>query len=531
MKKSIKIILSLVLVLTLTSSIVFAQTYTVQEGDLLWKIADNFGVELDTLVEVNDIDNANLIYPGDELTIPGTETATTATATPKYVFYFIGDGLGAAQRELAEMYLQEEQNDLSAQLVMNSFDEAGLNSTWCSDTLVTDSAAAGTALACGYKTNKGVISQDVDGNDLTTLVEEAEKAGMATGIITTTRITHATPAVFASHNIDRNDENAIAYDFLDSGVDFFAGGGARYFVPQDFEPIIDATGTTIKSKRTDDIDLMAEFSDLGYEVYYGEEGTTNFKNMDTSTVEKVFAPLTYSHMPYEIDRMNLYPELPSLAEMTELGIEVLEKDEDGFFIMIEGGRIDHACHANDAAATLYDTLAFDAAVGEAYDFYMAHPDETLIVVVGDHETGGLGLGFDLQGYFMDLSPLSEQTASVEDRLIYGDLLYTGDRTAYMTMLGEEFGLTDLSDYEMALLTAGMDKSDEGITTGYYGNDSAAMAVTQIIASRINVNWTTTIHTGTMIPFTAQGVCADQFNGYIDNTDIALTLADILGFDL
>ena len=547
MNKNIKTYIAFVLAFILTSTFVFAETYTVKKGDTLWKIATKLGVDIEEIVDTNDIKNPNLIHPGDLLTIPGSDdtanntisTNTNSTPTnqlsqkPKYVFYFIGDGLGSSQRELTEMFLREKEGNTNANLVMNQFEVSGVNSTYCEDTLITDSAAAGTALACGSKTNKGVIAKNSSGNDLVTLIEQAEANNISTGIITTTRITHATPAVFASHNTDRDDENGIAADYVDSGVDFFAGGGARHFVPQNFEKVADAAGETIKSKRTDDRDLMNEFKNLGYEVFYGVYGAKKFKTTDYTKVDKVFAPLTYSHMPYEIDRVNFYPDLPSIADMTRAGIDVLSKDKDGFFMMIEGGRIDHACHANDAAGTVYDVLAFDEAVKEAYDFYKKHPKETLIVVVGDHETGGLGLGFDAQGYFIELQPLYEAKTTIADKLIEEEYTYqaNGDRDAYIKLIGEKLGLTNLTDEEMSLLKEGMDLTDKGIGTGYYEYNSAALAVTQIVARRMNINWTTTIHTGACIPFTAQGVGAQQFDGYIDNTDIALTIADILGFKL
>ncbi len=531
MKKSLKFYLVLALVIVLSSSVVMAATYTVKTGDTLWKIADKQGVSTEDLAAANSLDNPNMIYEGQLLNLPSSKV-TSDQSQPKYVFYLIGDGLGAAQRELTELYLQQTQHQNGQLLAMDQLPEGGINSTYCANTLITDSAAAGTALASGVKTNKGVIGQDVNGKDVKTLVEEAEEAGMATGIVTSTRLTHATPAVFASHNPDRNDENAIAQDYVDSGVDFFAGGGARYFLSKTAEKVKDSTGTTIKSKRTDDLDVFAEFEAQGYKTFYGEEGTKAFKNTDFTKVDKVLAPLTYSHLPYEVDRANLYPEMPSLSELASAAVDSLSQNEKGFFLMVEGGRIDHACHQNDAATAVQDVLAFDNVVKVALDFYNKHPEETLIVVVGDHETGGLGLGFDGQGYFMDTRPMQGAKVSIADVIAYNsDYAYDGDRDQFIKTVTEDLGLGQLTDSEMALLTKGMDDFDAGITYGYYKYDSASMAVTQIVSQRMNVNWTTTIHTGTMIPFTAKGVGADQFNGYIDNTDISRTLANIMHFDM
>lgn len=529
MKRKLSFLLALVVIVSIATSQVFARTYTVKEGDVLWKIANELGVTVDELKEVNNISNPNLIYPGQVINTK-EETNTSDNGSAKYVFMFIGDGLGSSQRQFAEYFLQEQTGDSSKELLMNTFDVGGINTTYSADTLITDSAAAGTALATGHKTNNGIIAQDVNGNNIKTLIECAEEAGMSTGIITTTRLTHATPAAFASHNIHRDNENEIAVDYLDSGVDFIAGGGIRHFIPSDMTGT-DALNGSFKSKRKDERNVLDEFSTLGYDVYLGMDGAKNFRNNTFEDSDKVIAAFTYSHMPYEIDRINMYPEVPSLAEITDKGIDVLSKDEDGFFMMVEGGRIDHASHANDAPATIHDVLAFDKAIEEAYEFYLAHPNDTLILVVGDHETGGLGLGMDTQGYFLNIKELLDVKVSVEDTMMYGAGVYTGDQDAYLAYLEENFGLDNLTETELAKLKKGMEDADAGVTYGYYGYNSAAMAATHVLSERANINWTTTIHTGTAIPMTAMGYKANSFGGYKDNTEIAKTMADVLGFQL
>jgi alkaline phosphatase len=451
---------------------------------------------------------------------------------PKYVFYMIGDGLGASQRQFSEFFVREKDHDVSKELLMNTFEVAGLNTTYAADTLITDSAAAGTALASGIKTNKGVVGKDAKGKNVKTLVEAAEAGGMATGIITTTRLTHATPAAFATHNVSRNNENEIAEDYLDSEVDFLAGGGIRHFIPQSMKiENGDAIGQTIKSKRKDEKNLIDIFSKSGYQTFIGMEGAKAFKTNDFSKSAKVLALFTYTHMPYEIERINSYSTVPSLAEITKAGIEVLKKDEDGFFMMVEAGRIDHAAHANDPTGVIYDTIAFDEAIKVAYDFYQQHPQDTLIVVVGDHETGGMGLGMDSKGYNLDMSQLLATKTSVEDSLAYGKGQYTGDKEAHLAFLKNQFGLDNLTVTESAKLQQAMADADAGKTAGYYKVNPAALAAAHILSERANINWTTTIHTATMIPMSATGVEAQRFAGYKDNTEIATIMADLLGFKL
>ncbi len=174
-------------------------------------------------------------------------------------------------------------------------------------------------------------------------------------------------AVFASHNIDRDDENGIAEDYVKSNVDYFAGGGFRHFVKK---------GGELTSKRKDDRDLVKEFADKGYKTFVSESSIKDYKNWTPKEGEKAFVAIEASHMPYEIDRKS---EVPSLKYMTEKGIELLKQDKDGFFMMVEGGRIDHASHANDVMGTIYDTIAFDDAIKSAYEFYEKNPKDTLIL--------------------------------------------------------------------------------------------------------------------------------------------------------
>lgn len=435
-------------------------------------------------------------------------------AAPKYVFMFIGDGLGSAQRQIAEYYMTGVERE-EERLLINQLPVAGINTTHSLNTLVTDSAAAGTALATGHKTDNGMISILPSGERLESIAQYANKSGMKTGLVTTTRLTHATPAVFASNNISRGNENEIADDFIHSGIDFFAGGGYRNFIPQGTEG----------SKRRDDRDLTKEFKGEGYEVFIGEKESQEFMDLEGKKNKKVFAALSPSHMPYEVDRVNSKPHLPSLADMTRKGIEVLSEGRDGFFMMVEAGRIDHAAHANDAASVIHDTLAMDRAVREAYEFYEKHPEETLIVVVGDHETGGLGLGYG-KNYFLNLEALKDVRVSVDDVL---QKKYRGNRKEYFNFIGENMGLANLNQEERDAIVKAMDIEDSGdYDSALFGDYTpTSVATAHVLARRSNVMFTTYAHTGTQIPLSAVGRGAEKFAGFIDNTEIAETLIEMV----
>ncbi|MCP4178313.1 MAG: alkaline phosphatase [bacterium] len=432
---------------------------------------------------------------------------------PKHVFLFIGDGLSASQRQLSQYFLQEFKDDQSASLRMNTFPVAGMNTTHSLNSLVTDSAASATALATGRKTNSKVVGQSPDGTDLKNLIEAAKEKGFATGVVSTMRLTHATPASFLAHNESRYNENEMAVDVLESGVNYLAGGGYRHFVKN---------GGELKSKRKDDRDLVAEFKALGYTTFVNDtEGLRNFKPEGRTNV---FAPVSYSVMDYEIDRDPLVE--PSLKEMTSKGIDVLSQYEEGFFMMVEGGKIDYASHANDPIGVVHDVLAFDEAIEAAYSFYLENPDDTLIIVLGDHETGGLGLGFK-NDYFLDLESLLPIKKSADG------IRYDGDRDAFFSLLEADYGLTDLTDEEIAKIIQGMDMADADTKPAHMSSYMSPVnaSVSEIVSSRANLFWTTYAHTGTTVPLTAIGAGSLSFSGYKDNTEIGLTIAELMGISL
>lgn len=309
----------------------------------------------------------------------------------KNVILLIGDGMGIAHESLARMEkagwnLTSYSN---ASLKMDGMEQMGIISTFSANSFVTDSAPASTAMATGHKTSNGVISQDSsaipglrDGRNLTTILEMAEEAGMSTGLVTTTRITHATPASFYAHVDNRDNESEIAGHLISSGVDVALGGGLSYFIGRNETSPLDG-----KSRRDDDRDLTEEAMSRGYTFVYNGSA---FRKVDASGTEKLIGLFEPSHMLYELQRSGSSEGDPSLAEMTRKAIEILSRNPKGFFLMVEGGRIDHASHERSLDNTSRDTLAFDEAVGEALDFARAD-GRTLVIVTADHECGGLVL--------------------------------------------------------------------------------------------------------------------------------------------
>jgi alkaline phosphatase len=294
----------------------------------------------------------------------------------KNVIFCIGDGMGVGQVCLARM----KGAGVNGKLYLERLPVTGLIRTHAVDKLVTDSAAAGTALATGFKTNNGMICVSPEGKKYLTILEAAKETGMATGLVVTSTISHATPACFGAHVQSRKSEAKIAEDLLANKINVMLGGGRGYFLPKS-DP---------NSKREDQRDLISEAKAAGYSYIQGEE-----------ELKSACGPFLLGLFQRE-GLLTKGPE-PSLAKLTEKAIEVLSKDKKGFFLMVEGSQIDWACHSNDPKSTVRQVLLFDEAVKAVMDFALKDR-QTLVVVTADHETGGLVVyGGDLQCEKLDVN--------------------------------------------------------------------------------------------------------------------------------
>ncbi|OQX78102.1 MAG: hypothetical protein B6D61_06185 [Bacteroidetes bacterium 4484_249] len=275
------------------------------------------------------------------------------TGQKKNIIFLIGDGMGLAQISGARTVNNDQLNILRCEYI-------GIQSTHAADEYVTDSGASGTAMSCGQKTNHYTVGVDVDGNPLTTILEMAENNDLSTGLITTSHIAHATPAVFYAHNTDRFDYESVAYELISKDVDFFMGGGQKYF-----------------DQRTDELNLIDSLIAKEYQV------VNNLSQI--SGDKKVACLISEDHPPsYTEGRGDVLPN------SVEIALNRLKKNDNGFFMMVEGAQIDWACENNEQDYLIAEMLDFDNAVGKALDF--AESDgNTLVVITGDHETGGYAL--------------------------------------------------------------------------------------------------------------------------------------------
>ena len=467
--------------------------------------------------------------------------------SPKYVFLFIGDGMSYPQIQSTSDYLgalndadyfkaQPSLDDNGGAILdgpeylnFMNFEAAGSAVTYDSNSFAPDSASTATSIATGHKTYSGTINMSEDyTTPYETIAEKVhEQKGMSVGIITSVNLNHATPAAFYAHQASRNDYYDIGLELIDSGFEYFAGGG-----------LLSPDGPEGTSENLYDLAEAA-----GYTVVNTAAEAEAVTEGPVISIDENLAD--GDAMAYELDRTD---DMWSLADHVEKGIEVLEDDKDGFFMMCEGGKIDWACHANDAASTIHDTQAFADAVQVAIDFAEEHPKDTLIVVTGDHETGGLTIGFAGTDYDTYLTLLKNQKisfAKFDEDYVAG---YKENKTSFEDVMKDVqnlFGLktsgssTDkmvLTEYEMEQLRAAYEKSVNGTAASAYEQEEyvlygtyepLSVTLTHILNNKSGISFTSYSHTGLPVAVLAHGVGAEEFNGYYDNTGIYDRMAAML----
>jgi len=368
---------------------------------------------------------------------------------PKYIFLFIGDGMGMTHVAVTESYLSYK-NGSDAGLTMCSFPYFGFCSNASADADITDSSAAATAIACGEKTNNGFLGVDAEGKPLRSMTYDLKECGYQIGILSNVPVNHATPASFYASSKGRSDYYNISMQIPQTGFEFFAGSGFL----------------NVRGRNKDQEPVDKYLTDKGYTVCYGVE---EFESEVDKTDNIIFCQASS-----KVDDAGNYVsdgkkvEDVALAEMLQLGLDFID-DEKPFFFMCEGGNIDWDAHANKTMPVVADVIEFDDAVAIAYDFYKEHPDETLIIVTADHETGGLTLGAG--GYDINWSVLDEQWEQIGHRNVL--------------------------------------RSD----------DNAALN------AKASIGWTTSGHTGVFVPVFSIGVNAERFSGKMDNTGFKSKILD------
>ncbi len=435
---------------------------------------------------------------------------TTFVNAQKYVFLFIGDGMGQSDVDLYEAYLAEK--DGKEGFVQSNISKIPLLSmctTHCKNRIITDSGAAGSAIACGQKFNVGEIAYSETENQPKSIAKVAKEKGMKVGIISTAPMNHATPASFYANQPTRKNYYQIGLQLAESNFDFFGGGG-----------LLKQTGN-----KKDEKDLMTIYQESGYLTFTSLKAIASMKSHNNKVIFTNETLDRDASIPYKIDREDAPNN--SLAEIVETAIIHLDNPK-GFFMMVEGGKIDYAAHDNDAGSIIGEMEDFDNAIAEAYKFYLQHKNETMIIITADHETGGVSLGIADNGYESDFGILSKQKMSMskfgtiikkqtknEDNVSLKE--YTDLASKYFMGIEMDFSADEqaILNEAYAAINAKSNRAKDEAKSKYNGNNPMAYAFCQIMNRRASVGFTTNAHTCAKVPVYAVGTTTP----ILDNTEI------------
>lgn len=449
---------------------------------------------------------------------------------PKRIIHMVADGMSSGTlamgdqlsrlvrgRPLSWMGLYQKENAVAALMETRS-----LNS------LVTDSAAASSSWGSGSRVKNGALNMLPDGRALRTLSELFGEMGWARGLVTTTEITHATPAGFTVNIESRSSADTIALQYLERRVEVLLGGGSQYF---------DA------AKRGDKRDVAAEFEAWGYQVIRGRDAL-----MKAPLSGRWLGTFASGHLPYTVDRdhrEDLQQKVPTLAEMTSRALERLDC-YGSFLLQVEGGRVDHGAHSSDAGAMLFDQLAFDEALDVCLQ-YQREQGDTLLVVTTDHGNSnpalnGMGGDYlDSPGLFANLPHTTCSFGSIQDRLVkaagagaVGTRLLPDGKTEREVLVVKPAVVQEVLEgavgYEVPLEIA---RRFAGYLAGdwqpvFGALDSRSAQLGQLLGNYYGIGWTGTSHTSDHVTLVATGPGADRFGGFIKNTDVFRIYTDLAG---
>lgn len=440
--------------------------------------------------------------------------ALVATEAPKYIFYFIGDGMGHGQVMSADTYcrLIDKNKD---KLLMLKFPVCSMVTTYSANTPVTDSAAAGTALATGHKTKNNMLGMNADSIAVRSIAEDLNNLGYGIGVVTNVCPDDATPAAFYAHVPNRYMFYDITMQFADSPIKFLAGAKLR--------------GVMHENKYTGLYELLNE---KGISIAHGVE---NLQGCNSERVILLNTDTINRQLGFAIDGL----KGNSLADFTDAAIKHMQRTSpEKFFIMIESGNIDHAGHDDDGATVTREVLAFDDVISQAYEFYLQHPEETLIIVTADHETGGMTVGQNSTRY--------NQYPQIVDRQHKSKTQFSEDCFAMLKSCQEItwermkqylsdnlgfFSQTKLSSDQEKRLKTAFEKAfitkDGDTKNNLYASYPEFAEVAFTIQNEIaGYGFTSPTHTGNSVPLFAIGVGAEKFGRPLDNTEIPQIIREI-----
>ncbi|MBR2326640.1 MAG: alkaline phosphatase [Alistipes sp.] len=445
---------------------------------------------------------------------------------PKYIFYFIGDGMGLNHILGTEQFFAAKEGKSEVErLNFSKFQTRNFVTNYSVSNPVTDSAAAGTALATGRKTANTSIGVDADGNELRNLTDVAVEQGYKVGLVTNVGINHATPSCFYGHTSNRFGFPKLIDDYIASDVSFIAGA-----------MIMDVkSGPATKAKPVTSEQLAERIRNAGILLTCDIEEAAKTENRRVALVAN---DKKNQHVVYVLDREG--NEKHTLINHSKAAIEYMSREaKDGFFLMIEGGKLDYAAHEQDAVATFLEVNEFAQCIDLALAFAAEHPDETLIVVTSDHETGGMALGWDHYEIRMD-QLMAQKMSAIKMTLKFRKMRAEGKRDwdDYKQVLSEGFGLWSLvpvsKEEEESLKRDFYDiflKYGPMVSGLYNQSEFVVYNAIRLLNKKASIDWTSLYHTGQYTPLFANGVGEREFLECRDQTDIPKTIASLMGGSL
>jgi alkaline phosphatase len=442
---------------------------------------------------------------------PGSSSPTAWKGSARNVIFMVSDGMSAGTLSMADHMKRIQFGTPSNWIALYETNRAkrSLMDMASLTSIVTDSAAAAASWGCGFRVENGSLNMGPNGEEYVPVLTKFKNAGKKTGLVTTTRMTHATPSGFIANVTNRGMEHEIAVQMLEREADVYMGGGLRFFA---------------SDKRRDNRDLISEFKAKGY-AYVANKSELSA----VPEASRVLGLFHDDHLPYVVDHENI-PEqkenVPTLAEMTQKALDLLS-GSNGFLLQVEGGKVDHAAHSNDAVGLVYDQIGFDDAIGVVLKFVESNPD-TLLIITSDHGNANPALNGDGPGYanadpfFETLSKATRTNNSILD------MLSENDSPARIREMVQTYTTHPITLQEAGYLKQAM----QGTYTNLYKLMNSRHAVLgQILANYTAVNFTGSNHTSDLVELASMGPGSEAVNGFVKNTDLHSLMLEAAGISV